>query len=70
VAVQPYISRYAGNDLTTIVLANIADAFLKAVVDGIAAICVPKLAIKESPPMPDKDFGASVLDAGNPAWSQ
>ena len=50
---KSYISRYLGEDLTVIVLANLADAVLERFVDGIAAICDPKLAMPEPSPISD-----------------
>jgi CubicO group peptidase (beta-lactamase class C family) len=52
---ETYISRYLGEDLTIIVLANLAEADPGRFVDGIAAILVPALATPELKPIPDPD---------------
>lgn len=50
---KSYISRYLGADLTVIAFANLADADLSPVVDGVAALVDPALAIPELAPIPD-----------------
>ncbi len=52
---KSYISRYLGDDLTVIVLANLADADPGAFVDGIAAIHDAKLKPPELAPIADKE---------------
>jgi len=53
---RTYISRYLGDDLTIMVLANLAEAQPQRFVDGIAGIIDPKLAkIEPSTPIPDGD---------------
>jgi CubicO group peptidase (beta-lactamase class C family) len=52
---KSYISRYLGEDLTIIVLANLADADPARFVDGIAGILVPALATPELKPIPDRE---------------
>jgi hypothetical protein len=52
---ESYISRYLGEDLTIIVLANLAGADPKRFVDGIAGILVPALATPEPKPIPDRE---------------
>jgi CubicO group peptidase (beta-lactamase class C family) len=49
------ISRYLADDLTVIVLANLAQAEPEVFVDGIAALFNPKLAPPAKKPIPDKD---------------
>ena len=57
---RTYISRYLGDDLTIIVLANLAEAQPHRFVDGIAAIIDSKLArIAPSTPIPDHDPAAT-----------
>jgi CubicO group peptidase (beta-lactamase class C family) len=51
-----YISRYLADDLTILVLANLANTQVDRFVDGIAAIIDPKLAkLEPSTPIPDSD---------------
>ena len=51
-----YISRYLGDDLTIVVLTNLAEAKPQRFVDGIAAIIDAKLArIEPSVPIPDRE---------------
>jgi CubicO group peptidase (beta-lactamase class C family) len=53
---KTYISRYTADDLTIIVLANLADATPQRFVDGVARILDPKLAqVEPSTPIPDRD---------------
>ena len=53
---RTYISRYLGDDLTIIVLTNLAEARPHRFVDGITDIIDPKLAkIEPSKPIPDRD---------------
>jgi CubicO group peptidase (beta-lactamase class C family) len=52
---KTYISCYLGDDLTVIVLTNLADAAPDRFVDGIAAIFDPKLAPPEPSPIPDRE---------------
>ena len=52
---KSYISRYLGEDLTIIVLANLAEADPGRFVDGIAGILVPALATPEMTPIPDRE---------------
>ena len=52
---KSYISRYLGEDLTVIVLANLADADPARFVDGIASILAPALAIPALVPIPDRE---------------
>lgn len=52
---KTYISRYLGEDLTVIVLANLADADPARFVDGIAGILVPALATPATTPIPDRE---------------
>ena len=49
------ISRYLGEDLTIIVLANLAEADPGRFVDGIAGMLVPALAPKELTAIPDRE---------------
>lgn len=50
-----YISRYQGEDLTIIVLANLADSNPARFVDGIANIFAPSLLPPELKPIPDPE---------------
>ncbi len=50
---QTFISRYLGDALTIIVLANLAEAKPDKFVEGIAAIMNPKLTKPEPTPIPD-----------------
>ena len=50
---KSYISRYLGEDLTIVVLANLADADPGRFVDGIAGIVAPSLSTPELRPIPD-----------------
>lgn len=52
---QSYISRYLGEDLTIIVLANLAEADPGRIVDGVAGILVPALAAPKMKPIPDRE---------------
>ena len=52
---KTYISRYLGEDLTIIVLANLAESDPGRFVDGIAGILVPALATAELKPIPDAE---------------
>jgi CubicO group peptidase (beta-lactamase class C family) len=52
---KSYISRYLGEDLTIIVLANLADADPARFVDGIAGILAPALAPPALTPIPDPE---------------
>ena len=52
---KSYISRYLGEDLTIIVLANLADADPARFVDGIAGILAPALATPAPAPIPDRE---------------
>jgi CubicO group peptidase (beta-lactamase class C family) len=52
---KSYISRYLGEDLTVIVLANLADADPARFVDGIASILAPALAVPALAPIPDRE---------------
>jgi len=53
---KTYISRYLADDLTIIVLSNLADATPQRFVDGVARILDPKLEqVEPSTPIPDKD---------------
>jgi CubicO group peptidase (beta-lactamase class C family) len=58
---ESYISRYLGDDLTIIVLGNLADARLQRFVDGIAAIIDSKLA-KLEPSTPIRDREPAVTE--------
>ena len=51
---KTYVSRYLGDDLTVIVLTNLAQADPEAFVSGVAAIFNPSLAAPVTP-IPDKD---------------
>jgi CubicO group peptidase (beta-lactamase class C family) len=58
------ISRYLGEGLTIMVLANLAEADPERLSDGIAAILVPALARPERKPIPDREPGVRTrLDA-------
>jgi hypothetical protein len=50
---ETYISRYLGDDLTVVVLCNLAGTQPERFVDGIAAIYNPTLATPPSMPIPD-----------------
>jgi CubicO group peptidase (beta-lactamase class C family) len=50
---ETYISRYLGDDLTVVVLCNLAGAQAERFVDGIAATYNPKLATPPLVPIPD-----------------
>ncbi len=50
-----YMSRYLSDDLTVIVLCNLAQADPERFVDGIAGILDPALAPPELGPIPDRD---------------
>lgn len=52
---QSYISRYLGDELTIVVLANLAEADTARFVDGIASILVPALATPQLKPIPDHE---------------
>lgn len=52
---KSYISRYLGEQLTIIVLANLAEADPGKIAQGIAAILVPALARPELKPIPDHE---------------
>ena len=52
---RTHIARYLGNDLTIIVLANLAEADPERFVDGIAAIFDPKLAPPPPGPIADRE---------------
>jgi CubicO group peptidase (beta-lactamase class C family) len=52
---KSYISRYLDEDLTIIVLANLAEADPERFVDGIAGILVPALVTPELKPIPDRE---------------
>ena len=52
---ETYISRYLGDDLTIIVLANLADADTTRFVDGIAGILDPALVTPDLKPIPDPE---------------
>ena len=52
---KTYISRYLGEDLTIIVLANLAQSDPGRFVDGIAGILAPSLAPPELKPIPDTE---------------
>ena len=52
---KTYLARYLGDDLTVIVLANLAQAEPERFVDGIAAIVNPKLAPAEPTSIPDRE---------------
>src|SRR5258705_3455241 len=52
---KTYISRYLGEDLTIIVLANLAESDPGRFVDGMAGILVPALARPVLKPIPDSE---------------
>jgi CubicO group peptidase (beta-lactamase class C family) len=52
---KTYISRYLGDDLTIIVLANLAEANPGQFVDGVAGILVPALGTPVLKPIPDRE---------------
>ena len=52
---KTYIARFPGEDLTIIVLANLADADPEKIGDGIAALINPSLAPLPARPIPDTD---------------
>jgi CubicO group peptidase (beta-lactamase class C family) len=52
---KTYISRYLGDELTIIVLANLAESDPERFVDGIAGILSPALAPPELKPIPDTE---------------
>ena len=58
---ETYISRYLADDVTIIVLSNLADARPQRFVDGIAAIIDPKLA-KLEPSTPIRDREPAVAE--------
>jgi CubicO group peptidase (beta-lactamase class C family) len=52
---KTHLARYLADDLTIVVLANLAQADPERLVDGIAAILNPKLAPLEPKPIPDRE---------------
>jgi CubicO group peptidase (beta-lactamase class C family) len=52
---QTYISRYLGDDLTIVALANLSGSQPVAIVDGIAAIFDPALVAKAPAPIADRE---------------
>jgi len=54
---QTYISRYIGDDMTIIALANLGASQPVAIVDGIAVILDPKLKAKPPQPITDREPG-------------
>jgi CubicO group peptidase (beta-lactamase class C family) len=52
---KSYLSRYLGEDLTIIVLANLAESDPGRFVDGIAGVLVPALAPAELTAIPDRE---------------
>ena len=54
---QTYISRYLGDDVTIVALANLAGSQPVAIVDRIAALLNPALAPKPPAPIADRDPG-------------
>jgi hypothetical protein len=52
---KSFISRYLGDDLTIIVLANLAEADPGRFVDGVAGILVPALTAPVMKPIPDRE---------------
>lgn len=60
---KTHFSRFLGDDLSIIVLANLAQADPARLVDGIAAIVNPSLSVAQPTPIPDREpaVTASVL---------
>ena len=54
---QTYISRYLGDDMTIVALANLAGSQPVAIVDGIAGLLDPALRPKPPAPIADRDPG-------------
>jgi hypothetical protein len=52
---QTYISRYIGDDMTVVALANLANATPVSIVDGIAQVLDPALAPKTLAAIPDRE---------------
>jgi CubicO group peptidase (beta-lactamase class C family) len=52
---QTYISRYLGDDLTVVALANLGGAQPVTIVDGVAAIMNPALAVRPPAPIADRE---------------
>jgi len=52
---QTYISRYIGDDMTIVALSNLGGSQPVAIVDGIAAILDPALAMKPPAPIADRE---------------
>jgi len=52
---RTHLTRYLGDDLTIIVLANLAEADPERILDGIAGILNPALARPEATPIPDRE---------------
>jgi hypothetical protein len=52
---QTYISRYIGDDMTIVALANLGASQPVAIVDGVAAILDPALASKPPQPIVDRE---------------
>jgi len=52
---KTHLARYLGDDMTIVVLANLAQARPERLADGIAAILNPKLAPPEPKPIPDRE---------------
>jgi len=52
---QTYISRYIGADITIVALANLAGAQPVAIVDGIAGVLDPALAVKPPAPIAERE---------------
>ena len=52
---QTYISRYLGDDMTIVALANLGASQPVAIVDGIAAVLDPKLKAKAPEPIADRE---------------
>jgi hypothetical protein len=52
---RTFIARYLGDGLTVVALANLAEADADRLVEGIAAIVNPELAVPEPTPIPDRE---------------